>query len=353
MEQAEARHLKGMEQAEARQSKVNDELMKGQHQLQERQNAFEAKHSSILDRVLDRLGEHDDHIRRYEEDTKAHGADVADLLERVRNLEVESDERKLLDAMLDGRKSQQQGEEEEDAKEEDANTKIPPALSKVADGIGLSTISFEDTKPAPREEIEALAKQGLVKGSCLNKSVVSHIISQYAKDCGINGRRRRKKTCKKDEEFLTLSKIVLSAIPPYPFRENFVYRCINMTPELAVWFQRQTMSGEPFKEPAFTSACAFSPHQQQEMKEIPNIFHVMNTYIAIRSRSGRLVKKYVNSKGFQGEWEVLFCYDTMFRILAFDDTKPGEEHGSGGAGRYQIVMEEVSSCIPGLDGGED
>ena len=48
------------------------------------------------------------------------------------------------------------------------------------------------------------------------------------------------------------------------------------------------------------------------------------------------------------EWEVLFCHGTTFKILSFEHTKPGEEHRARDGGRYRIVMEEVSSLVPGL-----
>ena len=247
--------------------------------------------------------------------------------------------------MIDGRKLQEQDGNEE----EDAAVEMPPAfnLSVATNSASIGTIAYKDTKPAPREEIEAQAKKGIIKSSRLNKQLVSNIIFEYANDYGINSRRRRKMTCERDEEFLVLSKLVLKAIPPYPFHDFFVYRCINMTQEHAIWFQQQMASGKPFTELAFTSACAFSPKQQNERKDLTNKFHIMNTYIAIRSKSGRLVKKY--TRGYEDEWEVLFCYDTTFRILSFEDTRPGEEHEVGTRGRFRIVMEEVSSRIPGLD----
>ena len=71
-----------------------------------------------------------------------------------------------------------------------------------ANSASIGTIAYEDTKPAPREEIEAQAKKGIIKSSRLNKQLVSNVIFEYANDYGINSRRRRKMTCERDEEFL-------------------------------------------------------------------------------------------------------------------------------------------------------
>mmetsp|Transcript_11374 Transcript_11374/g.32174 ORF Transcript_11374/g.32174 Transcript_11374/m.32174 type:complete len:227 (-) Transcript_11374:170-850(-) len=212
-------------------------------------------------------------------------------------------------------------------------------------------VRYEDTGPAPTEDIEALAKeQELTDGTLIEKRTVSNVISLYAKDHGINRRLRKsknkKKMSKKDENFLSLSELVLTAIPPYPFRDSFVYRCINASPELVLWLQQRV--GKLLKEPSFTSASAFSPQQQLDRLDLPNNYGTRNTYIAIRSRSGRLVRQYVRSKSYKEEWEVLFCYGTTFRVLSFEDTQPGKKHEVGTQGRYRIVMEEVKSRISRL-----
>jgi hypothetical protein len=123
-----------------------------------------------------------------------------------------------------------------------------------------------------------------------------------------------------------------------------------MTPELARLFQQSKASGQAFTERGFTSTSAFSPEQQLCRRDLTNKFFTRNTYIAIRSKSGRLVRQFLrNSSTFKDEWEVLFCYDTKFRVLSFEDTTPGLEVEAGERGRYRIVMEEVQSRIPGLE----
>mgnify|MGYP001178372388 CR=1 FL=1 len=129
-------------------------------------------------------------------------------------------------------------------------------------------------------------------------------------------------------------------LKPFPF-EGYVYRGMNAkTPEAVLKFKSLMEQGELFVEPGLFSASALYP--------LPNGFQNMNTHFAIRSKSGRLIRPFVKRDAAKREWEVLFCYDTTFKILSFKDTKPGEEHRAGDSGRYRIVMEEVSSLIPGL-----
>ena len=283
-----------------------------------------------------------DHLVRYKKDREELGADVADLLVRVSNLEKGGVE-KLLDATLTGRNSKQQAaEDEQDEDGEDADTKLPPSFSKA-----FAPIAYDDTIPAPRQEIEAHSKKGLLGDTRFTDSFVSRLVCEYVRDHGINDRRRKKKKRRADAEFLVLSQQMLKALPAYPFtNEYFVYRCVDFKTQSEVfWFNE---CGKLFQDRGFTSACAFTPDQQWERADLSSDFFSMNAYIAIRSKSGRLIRPFVKRDAAKREWEVLFCYDTTFKILSFKDTKPGEEHRAGDSGRYRIVMEEVSSLIPGL-----
>ena len=223
--------------------------------------------------------------------------------------------------------------------------------STIRGPVVVDQIAYGNTAPAPRADIVAHSNDERLVPTRITRDLMTRFLSGFARDRSINGRLRKNEMLEQDEEFLACSELVLRTIPPYPFPEAFVYRCIDLTPENALSFQDQMASGQPITltERAFTFTCAFSPQQQMSREDVAH--NTKNTYIAIRSRSGRLVRQYCGPS-FQDEWEVLFFYGTKFRVLSFEDTKPGEEHGAGGQGRYRIVMEEVWSHIPGLEAAE-
>jgi len=298
-----------------------------------------------------------DHIEAHEKDKAELDAKFeSQMSEMLAKLKDGSVGRQLVETMLEAvglAAVAAGGEGEEDDSGEDTNALFEDAGeedSSNTEMVAAVGFRYEDTKPAPTEDIETLMKEqeltGGTLGDLIDETTVSNLISAYAKDGSINRRLRKGQLWNSDKRFLLLAPLVLEAIPPSPFQNYFVYRCVKASPDHVLFFQQRV--GKLMSDKAFTSSCAFSPQQQLERQELSNTFATMNTYIAIRSRSGRFVRKYVRSESFKNEWEVLFCHGTTFRVLSFEDTRPEEDHKVGTRGRYLVVVEEVKSRIPGL-----
>ena len=132
--------------------------------------------------------------------------------------------------------------------------------------------------------------------------------------------------------------LALEALPVFSFGQYCVYRGVYFEKQTDVFrFRDLWHDGRPFVESSFLSTSAL----HIESPEL-NAFNGRNTYFAIFSKTGRLIQGH-SDEDWKKEAEVLLDLGTSFRILSFDDTMPGKEHGTGldQAGRYRIVMEEI------------
>ena len=212
------------------------------------------------------------------------------------------------------------------------------------DTLVVGSISYANTSAAPLSELEKWSKErSIAEGNKIKPIVITRLLHQYVQDHGINSTMRQGAPSIQQQNFSRSLSVALIALKPYPFRDHWVYRSIRSEKqEFVLNFKDLMERGEPFVEPGLLSACALS----FDMEEKKNYeYYCRNTYFAIRSKSGRLIRKYSQQPD---EWEVLFAAGTSFRILSFEDTTPGVEHGKSNNGRYKIVMEEIASQIWGL-----
>ena len=206
----------------------------------------------------------------------------------------------------------------------------------------VPAISFADTRPASFEKVEEHAKEGPVGENRINVSTLKGLIQPYVSSSeAINSLLRKgesRRLSEQERNFVSsMEETFLIALPPYPF--PYVYRGLKAkTQEDVLMFESLMQRGEPFVERGFLSASALSFEQQKERRDVTNVYHQMNTYIAIKSKTGRLIQRYSRRKD---EWEVLFATGTSFRVLSFEDTTPSVDHQSSDKGRYRIVMEEL------------
>ncbi len=199
----------------------------------------------------------------------------------------------------------------------------------------------QDTRPAPFANIEEHAKEGPTGGNLIPIPALKCLIHPYVSSSdAVNSLLRKgesRRLSEQERNFVTSLEAFLVALPPYPF--PYVYRGLEAkTQEDVLAFKTLLQKGEPFVERGFLSTSALSFEQQKERRDVSNVYHQMNTYIAIKSKTGRLIQRYSRRKD---EWEVLFATGTSFRVLSFEDTTPSVDHQSSDKGRYRIVMEEL------------
>lgn len=264
---------------------------------------------------------------------------TATALLQIEELLSPDEEREFVEANRTLADQQQQRPGENRGRKKKSGVAIMPASISAGAEDDRLYLMFDDTSAIPSAELEAFANQVGVEGlpDCIFGTIAEYSrnffrVNEIVRKSGVAG------LSKKDSIMVRSVSLALEASPVFSFGQYCVYRGVYFEEQKDVFRFRDLLhDGRPFVESSFLSTSALHIKSPEL-----NIFNGRNTYFAIFSKTGRLIQGH-SDEDWKKEAEVLFDLGTSFRILSFDDTMPGKEHGTGldQAGRYRIVMEEI------------